>query len=103
MTIEGKKIENGKVSIQFGRDQLVSASVMARQFGRIKQAVQHKPLYITDNGRVDSVLINFEQYEELLQQLHELEQEVLKFRMEEAEREPNSSVDWNSIHRESNE
>lgn len=86
--------------ILFGRDQLVSTATISRQFRNVKLMAKVKPLFITDNGTVDLVLLSYEAYERTYNRLRELEDEVLQYRAEEAERDPKSLVDWRSIRRD---
>jgi prevent-host-death family protein len=83
----------------FSRDQLMSTRDAARKFGMMKKAAKEKPIFITDNGEVEFVLLDIEAYEEMYQRLSELESEVLEYRAEEAEREPETLVEWRSVRR----
>lgn len=85
--------------ILFSRDQLVNTATISRQFSKVKLLAKVKPLFITDNGNVESVLLSFEAYEQMYNRLLELEEEVLNYRAEEAEREPEASVDWQTVRR----
>lgn len=89
--------------ILFGRDQLVNTATISRQFSKVKLLAKVKPLFITDNGNVDSVLLSYEAYEEMYNRIQSLEQEVLDYRAEEATAKPESSVDWQTVRRSSKE
>lgn len=97
------KSDDSKAGVLFGRDQLVNTATISRQFSKIKALAKIKPLFITDNGEVDMVLISYDAYEEMFNKLKELEEEVLEYREEEARREPDSLVDWRSIRRDETE
>ncbi|MGV7114685.1 hypothetical protein [Paenibacillus kyungheensis] len=89
--------------ILFGRDQLVNTATISRQFSKVKLLAKVKPLFITDNGNVDSVLLSYDAYEEMYNRIQSLEQEVLDYRAQEANNEPQSSVDWRTVQRSSEE
>jgi hypothetical protein len=103
MILEGEAEKDkaaGKMTrVLFGRDQLVGTATISRHFSKIKTLAKIKPLFITDNGEVDMVLLSYDAYEQLYNRLIELEEEVLESRAEEAKREPESLVDWRSIQR----
>ena len=50
-------------------------------------------------GNVESVLMNYEAYEQMYNRMVQLEGKVLDYREEEAEREPDALVDWQSVRR----
>ncbi|OIK06468.1 antitoxin VbhA family protein [Bacillus sp. MUM 13] len=58
----------------FTADQLVSASVAAKSFGSLRKKAKHVPQFITDNGVVGEVLLDYKQYEELYGRLRKLEE-----------------------------
>lgn len=90
---------DSKADILFGRDQLVNTATISRQFSKVKLLAKVKPLFITDNGNVDSVLLSYEAYEQLLNRIHELESEVLDQRSSNAEEKPEKLVDFNEVRR----
>ncbi|KIL37757.1 hypothetical protein SD71_03405 [Cohnella kolymensis] len=92
-----------KTRVLFGRDQLVNTATISRHFSKIKALANIKPLFITDNGEVNMVLLSYDAYEQMFKRLKELEEEVLEYREEEAKREPDSLVEWRSIRRVENE
>jgi hypothetical protein len=89
-----------KTQILFSRDQLVNTATISRHFSRIKGLAKIKPIFITDNGNVDLMMMSYEAYEELHSRLLKLEAEVVKYRAEEAKRDPDGTVDWQSIRRD---
>ncbi len=90
---------DGKTDILFGRDQLVNTATISRQFSKVKLLAKVKPLFITDNGNVDSVLLSYEAYEQLVNRINELESEVLDRRSSNAEEKPETLVDFNEVRR----
>lgn len=99
--LESQNSSSHEQPILFGRDQLVNTATISRQFSKVKLLAKVKPLFITDNGNVDSVLLSYEAYEEMYNRIQSLEQEILDYRAEEATQEPHSSVNWRSVRRSS--
>lgn len=87
----------------FNVDQLVSASLASKNFGDLRKKAKKLPLFITDNGNVDTVLIGYEYYEKMYQRLMELEEKeearILEERIERLESDPSLAVSWRSIRR----
>lgn len=57
----------------FNVDQVVSASVASKHFGEVRKQAKVKPQFISDNNKIDSVLMGYEEYERMYNEL-----EVLK-------------------------
>lgn len=89
--------------VLFSREQLVNTATISRHFSKVKLAAKVNPLFITDNGEVDLVLLSYFAYEEMYNRLRELESEVLKYRLEEATNNPESLIDWRSVRRSDSE
>ena len=91
----------------FNVDQLVSASLASKNFGELRKKAKCSPLFITDNGNVDTVLIGYERYEKMYQRLVELEEReetrILKERVERLESDPSLAISWRSIRRSGQE
>jgi hypothetical protein len=58
----------------FTADQLISASVAAKSFGSLRKKAKMGPQFITDNGIVGEVLLDYKHYEELYGRLKKLEE-----------------------------
>src|SRR4051812_22852059 len=58
----------------FTADQLISASVAAKSFGSLRKKAKKVPQFITENGVVGEVLLDYQYYEELYGRLRKLEQ-----------------------------
>ena len=58
----------------FTADQLISASVAAKNFGSLRKKAKEVPQFITENGIVGEVLLDYKYYEELYGRLKKLEQ-----------------------------
>ena len=93
----GKAIEKPK----FDTDQLISASDAAKRFGELRRKAQDAQQFILDNGKVNTVVIGYEYYEQLFARLMELEEaeeiRMLSSRIARLEREPSSGVSWRNI------
>jgi hypothetical protein len=63
--------------LKFSEDQLVSASVASRKLGAIRKRAKKAPQFILENNQVETVLIDFEQYKQLVDRLNTLEEEQL--------------------------
>ena len=87
----------------FTADQLVSSSFAQKNFGKIRSKAKMLPQFITDNGEVDTVLLDYKYYEDMymrLKQLEELEESlILRERIERLEQNPESSISWKSVRR----
>lgn len=57
----------------FTTDQLISASVAAKSFGSVRKKAKQVPQFITENGVVGEVLLDYKYYEELYGRLRKLE------------------------------
>ena len=58
----------------FTTDQLISASVAAKSFGSLRKKAKQVPQFITENGVVGEVLLDYKYYEELYGRLRKLEE-----------------------------
>mgnify|MGYP004547302055 CR=1 FL=1 len=99
--IENQTSSTNKTAILFSRDQLVNTATISRQFSKVKLLAKIKPLFITDNGNVDSVLLSYEAYEQLVNRINELESEVLESRSSAANKNPETLVDFGEVRRSS--
>ncbi|WP_066827507.1 prevent-host-death family protein [Clostridium tepidiprofundi] len=83
------------------KDQMVKSSEAAKRFGSIRKKAKKEPLYITDNGNIDSVLIGYDYFEKMYIRLMELEEKeevkILSSRIEYLENNPSSAVPWRNI------
>lgn len=58
----------------FTADQLVPASIAAKSFGSLRKKAKNVPQFITENGVVGEVLLDYQYYEELFGRLRKFEQ-----------------------------
>lgn len=88
---------------KFDRDQLIKASDVPRQFASIRKQAKDKPLVVTENGEFDTVILNYQFFEEMYSRLLELEEQnellILSKRLEDLEKNPERAVDWRDIRR----
>mgnify|MGYP007008944170 CR=1 FL=1 len=57
----------------FTADQLVPASIAAKSFGSLRKKAKKVPQFITENGVVGEVLLDYQFYEEIYGRLRKLE------------------------------
>lgn len=84
-------------------DQMVKASIASKNFGALRKKAKLMPLFILDNGNLDSVIMDYKYYEKIYQRLSELEEKeeamILSERIERLEKEPSVAVPWKDIRR----
>lgn len=87
----------------FGADQLVSSSDATRNFGKLRKKAKNAPQFITDNGTVDTVILDYKYYEHLYTRLMELEEaeeaRILRTRIDRLEKDPSVGVPWHKARR----
>lgn len=88
------------------KEQLIKSSEAAKNFGGLRRRSKQQPMFITENGNVDSVLMGYEQYEKMYLRLNELESKaetaILTQRIDRLEKSPELAVPWNKIRRTKN-
>ena len=58
----------------FTADQLIPASIAAKNFGSLRKKAKKVPQFITENGVVSEVLLDYQYFEEIYGRLRKLEQ-----------------------------
>ena len=85
------------------KDQMVQSSVAAKQFGCLRKKAKQLPQFITENGTIDTVVLDYNYYEEMYERLMELEAKeeagILEQRIERLEKNPEVSVLWRDVRR----
>lgn len=85
------------------KDQIVKSSVISKRLGQYKEKAKESPVYISDNGSIDTVLLSYDYYENLYKRLMELEsneeEKILSQRIERLNNNPSSAVSWKDIRR----
>ncbi|MCJ7842214.1 hypothetical protein MUB24_15170 [Lederbergia sp. NSJ-179] len=56
----------------FNVDQVVPASLAAKRFGEVRKKAKVIPQFISENNRIDSVLLDYKEYEKLYMELEAL-------------------------------
>ena len=87
----------------FDQDQLIGSTDVARKFSTVRKLAKEKPLVVTENGRFDTIIIDYKLYEEMYSRLIELEEQIelslLSDRLSELEKNPETGVRWQDIRR----
>lgn len=87
----------------FNKDQIMSSSDAAKHFGELRKRAKQAPQFITENGNVDTVVLNYDFYENMYVRLQELENNeqalIIVERIDRLEHDPGVGVDWTSIRR----
>lgn len=85
----------------FNVDQMISASNAAKQFGKVRKSAKLLPQAITDNGTIDSVVMDYKYYEELYLRIQELEEQeenrILSERIKRLENNPETAISWSDL------
>jgi PHD/YefM family antitoxin component YafN of YafNO toxin-antitoxin module len=85
------------------KNQMIKSSEAAKRFGAIRKKAKDEPLYITDNGNIDSVLLGYEYFEKMYKRLMELEEKeeerILANRIEYLEKNPSTAASWRDVRR----
>ena len=85
---------------KFTADQLVPATIAAKNFGKIRGKAKINPQFITDNSEVDTVVLAYSEYETMyirLQELEDKEARMIAERIERLEESPNSALSWKDV------
>ncbi len=60
----------------FSRDQVVTATQASKNFGEIRRRAKRAPLFVSDrNARIDTVIVDFEEFESMAVELERLRSE----------------------------
>ncbi|MDQ0175926.1 hypothetical protein [Bacillus chungangensis] len=85
----------------FNVDQVTSVSYAAKRFGEIRKKAKQLPKFISENNKVDTVVLDYIEYEKMyveLESLRELawEYKVMR-RIQEADENPNQSTSLRDV------
>lgn len=87
----------------FNADQIIPASKASKTFGKVRKDAKVLPQAIMDNGKIDSVILDYKYYEELYLRIQELEEKeesrILEERINRLEKDPQSAISWKDIKR----
>ena len=88
---------------KFSDDQVITSTDIQRKFGAIKTKAKEMPLVVTDNGRFDTVIMDYCYYESMYIRLQDLEEQeetrLLSERLDRLDKNPELAVPWKSIRR----
>lgn len=86
------------------RDQMVKSSEAAKKFGEMRKRAKDAPLFITENGTVDTVMMDYNEYEAMYEFISNVEnvldEIILTERIQEIERNPDIAVSWKNVRRD---
>lgn len=87
------------------KEQIVQSSVASKKFGECKRKAKLNPIFISDNGNIDTVLLAYDYFEKLYERISELEAKeeamILTERINNLEKNPSSAVSWRDVRRSS--
>ncbi|MDJ1651541.1 MULTISPECIES: hypothetical protein [Gordonibacter] len=67
-------VKDGKLT--FSRDQIITSSQAAKNFGEARRRAKQAPLYVSDrNSGIDTVIVDYDTFESLAVELEELRQQ----------------------------
>lgn len=86
---------------RFDVDQIVSASSASKRFGELRKNAKKLPQFISDNNKIDSVLLDYASYEELFMELQILREVAWEYelvrRIREADANPGDSLKLDEV------
>lgn len=88
--------------LKITKDQIVKSSIISKRLGQYRKKAKENPIYISDNGNIDTVIISYDQFEKMYERLVELEskeEEILSDRIKQVEQHPELSAKWKDIRR----
>lgn len=85
------------------KDQIVKSSIISKRLGQYRKKAKENPIYISDNGNIDTVIISYDQFEKMYERLVELEskeeEKNLNDRIKQIKEHPELSANWKDIRR----
>jgi hypothetical protein len=87
----------------FTRDQIVTATSIAKSFGTIRKKAKVAPQFVLESGSPDLVILDYDEYENLYLRLQELEETILLERLERLEKNPSEAIPWRQVRRSKSE
>lgn len=89
--------------LKITKEQIVKSSIVSKRLGQYRKKAKENPIYISDNGNIDTVIISYDQFEKMYERLVELEskeeKEILNNRIKQVEENPELSAKWKDIRR----
>jgi PHD/YefM family antitoxin component YafN of YafNO toxin-antitoxin module len=62
-------------SLVFSRDQIITSSQASKNFGEIRRRARKAPLYVADRNNIDTVIVDYETFEEMAVELERLREQ----------------------------
>ncbi|KJS22392.1 MAG: prevent-host-death family protein [Clostridiaceae bacterium BRH_c20a] len=88
----------------FSKEQIISSTDVAKKFGEARRKAKSNPIFITEKGNVDTVLLNYDYFEQMYSRLVELEkkaeEQILLDRIERLEKNPEKAISWRKLRKE---
>lgn len=88
----------------FSKDQIISSSDVAKKFGEARRKAKSNPIFITEKGNIDTVLLDYDYFEQMYSRLIELEkiaeEQILLDRIERLEKHPERAISWRKKRKE---
>lgn len=89
--------------LKIAKEQIVKSSIVSKRLGQYRKKAKENPIYISDNGNIDTVILSYDQFEKMYERLMELEQKeeerILNDRIRQVEEHPELSAKWKDIRR----
>ncbi|MCL6592186.1 MAG: hypothetical protein K6U80_19845 [Firmicutes bacterium] len=82
------------------KDQLITATDVARNFAKIKEQAKSEPVYVLDHKEISLVILNYQDFENMYLRLQELEEEVVLARGADLKRDPSKAIPWRTIQKD---
>ncbi|MFE8698386.1 hypothetical protein ACFYKT_18940 [Cytobacillus sp. FJAT-53684] len=91
---------------RFNVDQVIPASIASRRFGEVRKNAKSLPQFISENNRIDSVILDYHQYEEMFRELETLRELTWELqiaqRLKQADANPNARYSLQEVMEEDN-
>ena len=59
----------------FGKDQIVSATTVAKKFSEVRKRAKTMPQFVSDHNEIDTVILDYRAYEEMYAELARLREQ----------------------------
>lgn len=79
------------------KDQLITATEVARNFAKVKEQAKIEPVYVLDHKEISLVILNYQDFENMYLRLRELEEEIVLARSAEIKRDQSKTTPWRTI------
>ena len=59
----------------FGKDQIVSATTVSKKFSEVRRRAKDMPQFVSDHNEIDTVILNYQMYEQMYAELEYLREQ----------------------------